>query len=197
MTGVFGGTFDPPHLGHLLLAIEGLERLELKHVLWVLTPLPPHKPDFRVTPVDIRMEMLEVIVKRESNFQISRADIDRDPPHYALGSMEWLAKHNPGEEFVYLMGSDSLRDLPTWHRPAEFLSKCKLLGVLQRPGVELDFEQLEVEIPGLSSKVSYFRGPSLDITGRDIRDRVSRGRRYAHLLPPGVAEVIQEHGLYR
>jgi nicotinate-nucleotide adenylyltransferase len=197
MTGVFGGTFDPPHLGHLLLAIEGLERLELEKVLWVLTPFPPHKPDFQISPIEIRMEMLGVVLRDEPEFQLSKADIDRDPPHYALGTMEWLEEKYPEGEFVYLMGSDSLRDLPTWYRPAEFVSKCKRLGVLQRPGIEVDLDKLEGKIPGLRSKMSYFHGPSIDITGRDIRQRVKLGRRYDHLLAPGVAEVIRTRGLYR
>lgn len=196
VVGVFGGTFDPPHLGHLILASEGLMRLRLDRVLWVLTPVPPHKPDLPVTPLEYRIKMLEVIMRRNPDFELSRADIDRPSPHYALGTMEWLELKHPDDEFVYLMGSDSLRDLHSWHRSSDFIGKCKSLGVLHRQGAEVNLEDLENELPGISSKVDYFTGPAIDITSRNIRERVNSGARYEHLVPHGVAEVIRSHGIY-
>jgi nicotinate-nucleotide adenylyltransferase len=140
--------------------------------------------------------MLEVTLGHDPEFELSRADIDRPPPHYAIGTMEWLEVKHPNDEFVYLMGSDSLRDLHSWYRSSEFLVKCKALGVLYRRGAEVDLEELENELPGISSKVHYFTGPSIDITARDIRERVNTGARYEYLVPHGVAEVIRRHGLY-
>ena len=100
LVGVFGGTFDPPHIGHLILASEGLLRLKLDVVQWVLTPIPPHKPKSPVTPLENRIEMLEVIIDRDPEFELSRADIDRSPPHYALGTMGWLRDKFPQDEFT-------------------------------------------------------------------------------------------------
>lgn len=196
LVGVFGGTFDPPHLGHLILASEGLTRLNLEKVFWVLTPVPPHKPDFQLTPLEYRIEMLLVTVGHNPKFELSRADIDRPPPHYALGTMEWLENEHPNTQFAYLMGSDSLRDLPTWHQSGDFLTKCTRIGVLHRPGAEINLDQLENELPGLSKKVKYFSGPSVDITAREIRARVKNGSPYDFLLPHGVAEIIQRNRLY-
>jgi nicotinate-nucleotide adenylyltransferase len=196
LIGVFGGTFDPPHLGHLTLAYEGLTNLDLEKVLWVLTPVPPHKPDLTLTPLEIRIEMTSVAASQEAKFELSRADIDRPPPHYALGTMEWLSKKYAQAAFVYLMGSDSLRDLYTWHQASKFVDLCAQIGVLERPGAELDLIQLEEKLPGTSRKVKIFSGPSIDITAREIRARVKAGSPFDFLLPRGIAEIIQQNHLY-
>jgi nicotinate-nucleotide adenylyltransferase len=196
LVGVFGGTFDPPHIGHLLLASEGVTRLGLEKVLWVLTPVPPHKPDLTLTPLEFRIEMTQVAVSQDQRFELSSADIDRPPPHYALGTMEWLINTNPKAEFAYLMGSDSLRDLHTWHRADEFVNLCTQIGVLPRPGAEVYLDRLEEQLPGISGKVIFFAGPTIDITARDIRARVRNGSPYEFLLPHGVVEIIQQKRLY-
>jgi nicotinate-nucleotide adenylyltransferase len=140
--------------------------------------------------------MVELVVSRDPDFELSRADIDRPPPHYALGTMKWLAERYPHDGFVYLMGSDSLRDLPSWHKASEFLKRCNSLGVFHRHGAEVDLDELEKDLPGIRSKVRYFSGPTLDITGREIRKRVRTGERYGHLLPYGLKEIIADKDLY-
>ena len=197
LIGIFGGTFDPPHLGHLLLASEGLMRLELRKVLWVLTPFPPHKPDTPLSPLDLRIEMTKVAIRQNKDFDLSMADIDRPPPHYSLGTMKWLKSKYPNDGFAYLMGSDSLRDLYTWHQAGEFVNLCLQIGVLHRPGADVDLDELEGKLPGISSKVKYFTGPSIDLTAREIRARVKNGSPYEFLLPQGVAEIIQQNNLYQ
>jgi nicotinate-nucleotide adenylyltransferase len=197
LVGVFGGTFDPPHIGHLILASEGLMKLQLDKVLWVLTPVPPHKPDSPKTALEHRIEMVEEAVNQHQEFELSRADIDRPPPHYSIGTMEWLEDRYPDDDFVYLMGSDSLRDLPSWYLANNLVSKCALIGVLHRPGTEVSLEQLEIELPGISRKVRYFTGPTVDITAREIRSRVRNGIPYSFLLPHGVAKIIQLNHLYQ
>lgn len=197
LTGVLGGTFDPPHYGHLALAESAQTALELERVLWVVTASPPHKPGVQHTSVELRVEMVEAAIEGIDTFVVSRADIDRPPPHYAVDTLRWLAARQPGARFAYLIGSDSLRDLPTWHAPAEFLAACQVLGVLRRPGVLVDLNGLESQIPGLQRKVRIIDAPHLPVSGADIRRRVREGAPYELLLPGGVAAIIQRERLYR
>jgi nicotinate-nucleotide adenylyltransferase len=197
LVGVFGGTFDPPHLGHLILADEGRGALGLEKVLWVVTGVPPHKPDSPRSPLDLRLRMVQAAISGNPGFEISRADIDRPAPHYAVGTLAWLRQRMPEARFIYLIGSDSLRDLATWHTPREFLAACEALGVMRRPGVSVDLPTLEAQIPGLEAKMRAFDAPLVAISGHDIRERVRRGAPYRYLVPPAVAEIIHEERLYR
>jgi len=197
LIGVFGGTFDPPHIGHLVLASEGLSKLSLDEVLWVLTPTPPHKQNSTITALKYRIEMLEVALMSDPKFSLSRADIDRTPPHFTLGTMQWLEQKYPDDKFVYLMGSDSLIDLPTWKKSSEILSHCQTIGVLRRQDAEIDLDALESALPGLRAKTRYFKGPSVDISAREIRERVKIGAPYRYLVPHGVADVIRRLDLYK
>ena len=113
--GIFGGTFDPPHMGHLILAEEACWQLQLDHVLWVLTPFPPHKKDRIISPVQDRLSMVQFAITENDRFKLSRVDIDRQPPHYAVDTVSILQQSSVNDEFYYLMGADSLIDLPTWH----------------------------------------------------------------------------------
>ncbi len=197
LTGVLGGTFDPPHYGHLALAESAQTTLGLAQVLWVVTALPPHKAGVAHTRLELRVEMVAAAIDGIEGFSVSRADIDRPPPHYAVDTLRWLAARRPGARFAYLIGSDSLRDLPTWHTPRELLQACEVLGVLLRPGVVLDLKALEEQIPGLRSKVRLFDAPVLPASGAEIRRRVRQGEAYDQLLPAGVAQIIRRERLYR
>lgn len=197
LIGVFGGTFDPPHVGHLILADEGQAALGLEKVLWVVTGVPPHKPDAPLSHLEVRLRMVRAAIAGNAAFEISRADIDRPAPHYAVGTMAWLRERMPGAHFVYLIGSDSLRDLPAWHTPSEFLSACAALGLMHRPGAKVDLAALETQIPGLAEKVRIFEAPLVGVSGRDIRERVRTGAPYRYLVPQAVAEIILEERLYR
>jgi len=195
-TGVFGGTFDPPHVGHLILAEEALAQLGLGRVLWVLTPDPPHKQDRRIAPIADRYAMLLAAVADNPSFEVSRVDIDRPSPHYALDTVRLLAREYPQDEIVYLMGSDSLRDLPTWHRAGKYVAACHAIGVMRRPGVRVDLDGLEHIIPGLIAKVRWIDVPLIEIASSFIRERVTRGEAYRYYLPPAVFEYIRQHHLY-
>lgn len=197
MIGVFGGTFDPPHLGHLILADEGAAELDLTRVLWVLTADPPHKPERPISEAGARVEMVERAIEGDGGFELSRADLDRPGPHYAVDTLDWLRDHGEDAPIAYLMGSDSLIDLPRWHRPESFVAACDRIGVLRRPGSRVNWDELEPELPGLREKVLFFEAPFVGISGRDIRSRVRAGRPYRYLVLPRVAEVILARNLYR
>jgi nicotinate-nucleotide adenylyltransferase len=197
LIGVFGGTFDPPHLGHLALAEAGFEDFNLDRVLWVLTQSPPHKPDDPITLLEARWRMVEETLRPFPHFELSRVDIDRPAPHYAIGTMSALRALYPEGSFVYLMGEDSLRDLPTWHKPAQFVESCDMLGVMRRSSIEIDLMELEKVLPGIGAKVRFSLQRQVDISARDIRRRVREGLPFEHLVPHAVAHLIHELGLYR
>ncbi len=197
LIGVFGGTFDPPHLAHLILADEARHELALEKVLWVVTAQPPHKPGRPITPVEHRVEMVQRLMAADPAFELSRADLDRAPPHYAIGTLEWLRERFPETGFVYLMGADSLRDLPEWHRPQAFLTACEKLVVMVRTGVDVDLNEVEALVPGVRDKVYFLSVPSLEISSEDIRERVRAGRAFRYFLHPVVASYILDHGLYQ
>jgi nicotinate-nucleotide adenylyltransferase len=145
--GIFGGTFDPPHIGHLVLAAEAHKQLGLDRLLWVLTPDPPHKQGRSIAPLDHRLAMVKLAIADDPQFELSTVELTRPGPHYALDTVQILAGQNPGADLVYLMGGDSLRDLPTWHRPADFISACHRIGVMRRPEDAVDLVALEKTCP--------------------------------------------------
>lgn len=197
LIGVFGGTFDPPHLGHHALAQAGMEDFKLDKVLWVLTQDPPHKPDAPITPIDARQQMLRAAIKDYPDFEFSRIDIDRPGPHYATGTMRALRQSDPQARYAFLMGEDSLRDLPTWHNPAEFVDLCDQLGVMRRSSIQADLDALEGLLPGISAKLRFSSVLPVEISASDIRRRVSEGYPYEHLVPHAVAHIIHKLGLYK
>ena len=195
--GVFGGTFDPPHLGHLILAAEAHAQLGLDRVLFVLTADPPHKRDHYITPVEDRLAMLATAIKGQAIFELSRVEIDRPGPHYAVDTLRLLAKEHQGNKLVYLIGGDSLRALSDWDRPQEFIAVCDALAAMRRPGTRIDLDDLEQALPGLTAKLEFVDAPLLEISSSEIRERVRDGGHYRFYLPGAVYQLINERGLYK
>ncbi|BAJ63351.1 nicotinate-nucleotide adenylyltransferase [Anaerolinea thermophila] len=195
--GVFGGTFDPPHMAHLALAEEALHQLNLSQVLWMITPNPPHKRGVEITPFVLRLEMLKEALKDYARFEISTLEAELPPPQYAVETVRLLREKLPDSELFYLMGEDSLRDLPLWHQPAKLVSLLDGIGVLRRPEVVLDWEILETSLPGLREKVFFFNAPLLQIASHEIRQRISSGQPYRYMVPEGVARIIEQYHLYQ
>jgi nicotinate-nucleotide adenylyltransferase len=194
--GIFGGTFDPPHLGHLILASEAQHQLGLQRILWVLTPIPPHKPNKPITPLPDRYAMLERALKGAPAFELSTVEIARPPPHYAIDTLQILKEAFPGRQLVFLLGGDSLRDLPTWHQPRKFFLLLDRLGVMRRPNDVVDLPAIEAALPGISQKIDWIDAPLLEIASSDIRKRAVSGLPFRYFLPAEVYDYIQERGLY-
>lgn len=195
--GVYGGTFDPLHCGHLILAAEAQQQLGFDLLLWVLTPYPPHKKEQIITPVEHRLDMLKLAIAENSIFQLSQVEIERPGPHFALDTMKLLEEKYPDAELIYLMGIDSLRDLPTWHRPREFVAVCHAIAVMQRPGVYADLTALEAQIPDISQKVLFVKAPIIGISSSELRKRIAQGQPYRYFLPGPVYKLIRERHLYQ
>ena len=196
LLGVLGGTFDPPHIGHLILAELARDQLGLERVLWVPAADPPHKQGQAITPAVQRVEMLEIALRSNPHFVLSRADLDRPGPHYTVDLLDILAGEYPEATFYFLMGGDSLRDLPTWHRPERLIEQCTL-AVMPRPYREFDMDVLEASLPGIRSRVVVIESPLVDIAARQIVGRVRAGRTIRYLVPDSVGDYISTHRLYR
>jgi nicotinate-nucleotide adenylyltransferase len=194
--GILGGTFDPPHLGHLHLAKTAMEKAGLGKVLWVITPVPPHKLDEKITPFDIRVEMVKAEIEGVAGFEISKIEAERPGPHYAVDTMRILKERYPDSSLNYVMGGDSLRDLLTWHDPAGFLDAVDGLIVLRRPGTPFSLDQLEMALPNITRKVTFIHTELMEISASEIRRRVRYGEPYEQMLTPGVARLIMTHHLY-
>lgn len=195
--GLFGGTFDPPHLGHLILASEAFAQLRLDRLLWVLTPAPPHKRGQVITPLEHRLAMLELAIAGDPSFELSRAELDRPGPHYTLDTVKRIQADAPSADVILLIGGDSLRDLPTWHRAADLVAACREIGVMRRPGDSADLSALERSLPGIRSKVRFVDAPLLEIASSEIRRRAAAGESFRYYVPPAVHEYILQHNLYR
>ena len=195
--GIFGGTFDPPHLGHLILAAEALDQLQLDKVLWVVTPQPPHKLGEPHTPLPLRAALVYAAIGDNPAFELSTVEMERPGPHYTVDTLRILRGLYPDDALVFLVGADSLVGLPTWRQPEEILRLVDEIGVMRRPGEEVHLEALEARLPGLRARVREMRAPLLEIASREIRRRVAEGRPYAYYLPPAVALLIDRWGLYR
>lgn len=194
--GIFGGTFDPPHVGHLILAEECRTQLNLDKLLWVVTDNPPHKRYVNVSPIEQRVELVAQAITGNPAFAISRVDIDRPGPHYAIDTVNILKKEFPGSEMFYLMGGDSLHDLPTWNRPQDFVKTCDGIGVMRRHADQVDLESLEKVLPGIERKVHIVEAPILEISSHQIRQRIFDGQGYRYYLRDAVYRAINELGLY-
>jgi nicotinate-nucleotide adenylyltransferase len=194
--GIFGGTFDPPHLGHLILADEAYTQLRLNRLLWVLTPDPPHKQNQEISPAMQRLELVQAAIGDNPHFELSRVELDRPGPHYAVDTVDLLQARFPGAELFYLIGGDSLHDLVTWSRPSELIERVASLGVMRRPDVEIDLGDIEKALPGITSKIIFIDTPPIDIASHEIRERIASGQSYRYYLHPAVYDLIRQCHYY-
>src|SRR5689334_17935131 len=195
--GLFGGTFDPPHIGHLILASEATHQFNLTKLLWMLAPMPPHKQGQRVTAVEHRIEMTRLCLVNNPLFELSRMELDRPGPHYTVDTINLMRQKDPNSEIVLLLGGDSLRDLPTWKNNIELVSKVDQIGVMQRPGDVFDSATLFEKIPGLEKKLVFIEALLHTLSSHEIRRRVRQELPYRYYVLPAVHDYIKEKNLYR
>lgn len=193
--GVLGGTFDPVHNGHLHIADTLRTALNLDRVLWVPAGRPPHKTDQIVSSDRDRLAMLDLALAGSATDEISTIDIDRSGPSYTADTVEILAGLFPTARLFFLMGEDSLRDLPTWQHPERILRVADL-AVAGRPGVETDLESLELQVPGVRKRVHVVPTEEVAISSSEIRRRVREDHSIRGLVPANVEKYIRDHGLY-
>ncbi len=194
--GILGGTFDPPHIGHLVLADQAREQLGLEVVLFCPAGQQPLKADQSTTPIHHRLAMTQLALAGRAGFDVSHVDIDRPGPHYTADTLSLLREQYANHELYFLMGADSLRDLFKWRDPHRIVALARL-AVAPRPGVELNLPKLEESLPGLQEHIMWIDAPWLDIAASDIRRRVQHGLSIRYLVPPDVEAYIAQHKLYK
>lgn len=194
--GLLGGTFDPPHWGHLWLAALARQQLGLERVLFLPVGNPPHKAGKEITAVAHRLQMVSLAIQDNPHFVLDRTDCERPAPHSTVTLLPLLRQAAPTAQFWLLLGGDSLRDLPTWANPVQLITLCRL-AVLPRPEAIIEWERLETAVPGIQTAVDLLPGPTLALSATAIRGWLREGHTANYLLPTAVASYISQHQLYR
>lgn len=191
--GVYGGSFDPIHQGHLILAEYVRENLSLDKILFIPAAISPHKTRHQVTPAPLRLKMVELAIADNPYFQFSDIEIKRGGISYTVETIKTLREDYSlrQDQLLLLIGSDNLLDLPKWKEPERLLALCQV-AVLPRPG--FDIEEAEERF---RKRVLVLQTPLIEISSQQIRRRVKQGKSIKYLVPPSVERFIKEKGLYR
>jgi nicotinate-nucleotide adenylyltransferase len=193
--GILGGTFDPPHIGHLVIANQALEQLKLDEVWFMPVGTPTHKDPNCVSTTEDRVALVQLAIRDHPGFRLCLLDAERPGPHYSTTALELLHARHPGNAWYFIMGADSLVDLPKWHEPQRFI-ELAFLAVAYRPGSQPELTEIEKAVPGVSRRVEWLCTPLLDLASRDLRQRACDGLSLRYLVPPGVEGYIKAHRLY-
>jgi nicotinate-nucleotide adenylyltransferase len=191
---MMGGTFDPIHVGHLVIAEAAREALALDRVLFVPAGVPPHKPAAEVTPAADRVAMVELAIAGNPAFELSRIEVDRPGPSFTVDTVESLAAY---ADVLVILSAETFRELPSWHEPERLFAAARL-AVVPREGYPApDPGWLAATFPGLEHRVTYVAAPHLGLSSTAIRVRVAAGRSIRYVVPDAVAAYIGDHHLYR
>ena len=189
--GILGGSFDPPHLAHLVLAASAHRSLDLDQVWFVPAGRPPHKNSKNRTPPETRLKLVRMALRGIPEFRVSAVEVDRRGPSFTVDTMEHFVGRAARNEWWLLVGGDMLADLPNWRRPERLLELASV-GVMVRPGHP-------VRWPRALPRARHARidAPRLEVSSSEIRERVRRGASIRYLVPEPVERYIDRHGLYR
>jgi nicotinate-nucleotide adenylyltransferase len=196
--GILGGTFNPPHLGHLAVATHALSQLGLERVLLMPSHTPPHKlPQHDPGPAH-RLRMCELAVEGHAGLQAGAQEIERGGPSFTVDTLIALhaasASSHPAPRLTLILGSDMARTLPTWRRAGEIVELADI-AVAERPGVGR--EEVLAALEPLSARTAFLEMPPIEVSSSMVRERVAQGEPVEELVGPAVAAYIAEHGLYR
>ncbi len=198
--GIFGGTFDPVHHGHLVLAEQCREQGRLDQVWFVPAYRPPNKLEQSLTRFEQRVEMLSLAIAGNPAFRVEELEKERTGPSYTVDTITQLQQRHPGQDFWLLVGSDTLADLPNWYEPRQLVCRVGLL-VMARPGTPVTTAgEIQSRLglgPEAPVRLEVVQTPALDISSRDLRRRVAQGRSIRYFLPRAVEVYIQEKRLYQ
>ncbi len=193
--GLMGGTFDPIHTGHLVIAEMARVEFALDRVLWIPSGDPPHKKGYLVTPQEHRYAMALLATANHPDFEVSRMELDRSGHSYTVDTVERLRRERPRDELYFITGADAILEILTWHRHHELIQACRFIAVT-RPGYDL--ERLSSVLPmEYLTQISTLTTPGVDISSTDIRTRVRSGDAIRYLVPESVQAYIRKHQLYQ
>jgi nicotinate-nucleotide adenylyltransferase len=195
--GVLGGTFDPVHVGHLIIAEEARIRLGLSQVVFVPAGQPWLKQDSDISSGEHRLEMIRLAIAPNAFFRASTVDLERPGPSYTVDTLADL-KRELGQEgnLYFILGLDALAGLPTWKEPQKIVELCYLVAAKRAEAMDVDLDSLERSIPSISSRVIILDNPLIDISSSDIRQRVAEGKSIHEMVPEAVERYIREKRLY-
>jgi len=195
--GILGGTFDPPHVGHLILAEEARQALGLQQVLFVPAGEPWRKAGRQLSPPEHRLAMVRLAVGDNSDFDVATLEIERKGPSYTAETLAALQQQLPDDgEFFFIVGQDSLADLPHWRQPERIVSLARLAVARRSAWEAAEADALEKDLPGISQRLVWLDMPRIDISSTAVRERVRQGLSIRYWVPPAVEEYIRRHGLY-
>lgn len=195
--GILGGTFNPPHVGHLVCAIAAVEQLGLDRVLLVPARVPPHKEPEADPGVEARVELCRLACDDDARLEVSRVDADRPGPSFTIDTLRALRREHPDAELTFIVGGDMAWSFPGWREPEAILAAARL-GVAEREAVRrADIAERLALLPGGTERVDFFEMPRLDLSSSLLRRRVAAGRSLRWLVPDPVADYIAARGLYR
>ncbi len=198
--GVFGGTFDPVHYAHLLMAEQCREQRELDRVIFVPAAVPPHKSGHLLTPGLVRIEMLRLAISGHDKFAISTLEVDRGGVNYTVDTLRSLRETHPEADWFFLLGADMLHDLPNWREAAKVCELATIVAVRRAGALQPDFACLANLVS--PERIEHFRQqavemPAMELSSTEIRRRVRAGLSIRYMTPRAVEKYIETHGLYR
>lgn len=191
--GLLGGTFDPPHIGHLVLADTICTALNLTRVVFIPVGQPTHKTT--MTPADHRLAMCRLAIMGDERFEVDTTDIERPPPHFTVDLLPLLQEKWPTDQLTLILGGDSIADLPTWHRPQDVLSSISISG-LARPGYEIDWAALQHLHPNIYDRITMVDGPAIFVSSTDLRHQIQKENCPRYLIPAAIRDYIAQNHLY-
>ena len=193
--GLLGGTFDPIHLGHLIIASEIFHRMKLDEVRFVVAPRPPHKDGITASDQD-RISMVRTAIDADPRFVLDLIEFERSGTSYTIDTLRSFQERNTEAEIFFIMGEDSLRDFSSWDEPEGIVSIARL-AVATRPGVSVDLESIFRVLPSARGRISIVATPEVAISSTAIRKRIREGVPITYLVPKNVETLIEEQQLYR
>jgi nicotinate-nucleotide adenylyltransferase len=190
--GIMGGTFDPIHNGHLIVAKHAQKQGGLDEVWFMPSSLPPHKETEGIVEAADRLEMVSIAIRDCAAFRLCELEINRGGTSYSIDSAKILIEQFPSYQFSWIIGADMIAYLPQWHRIDELMTMIRFIGV-RRPGYEKDLAQLSQRY---ASAVQMVDAPMLEISSSNIRERLLAGASITHLVPESIESYIRKKGLY-
>ena len=194
--GIFGGTFDPIHIGHLIVAETIMDEFHLDKVVFIPAAVPPHKLDKQISPAKHRYMMTMLATCSNPRFQVSDMEMHRQGPSYSRDTLaQLIEEHGRDTEFHFIVGADSVENLHTWNRIDELLTMCHFIGA-SRPGCMPDMEKIAQRFGPLAEKIHCLETPELEISSTEIRHRVGQKRTIRYIVPETVEQYIYKEKLY-
>jgi nicotinate-nucleotide adenylyltransferase len=194
--GILGGTFNPPHVGHLVMVLEALDQLDLDRVLLMPVAQPPHKEALSDPGADVRLELCRLAIAGEDRVEVSDLEIERGGASYTVDTLRALHERDPEHALTFIVGGDMAYSLPSWREPEAVLELARL-AVAERDGLRREDIAERLEPLHAGDRVLFFDMPRIDLSSSAIRARVAAGRPIRYLVPDPVVDVIRARSLYR